>query len=118
MKSAFRSRIDLGPSPIGVRDSLYEEFVVFCLLGGLISVLRYRNGAAAIIVLLVFFYIGVSAFFSGSQTRYVVVIKPILFIWAGVSVVAVLDSLALVARRILARSATSYNAREQRAQSA
>ncbi len=116
IKSVFRSWIDRGPSPIGVRDSLYEEFIVVCLLGGSFLVFVRRNGPATILFFLLFLYIGISSFFAGPQTRYVVVVKPILFVWAGVSIVAIFDFVAIVVRRVFSRRHVSNNASDGRAQ--
>lgn len=109
--AAFRSRIDLGPSLIGFRDSPYEEFLVLCLIGGVVSVFVRGRSAAAILVLVFLSHVVVSSFFGGPQTRYVVAVKPILCIWGALGVVGLCDLVVIVARRTFARSGTSPCAR-------
>jgi|GEM_PF-4922315 len=94
MVSAFRSHIDRRRWSLGIGDSLYEMFVLFCLSGAVLFVWRYRDGPALILLLTFAFYIGISAFFGGSQTRYVVVVKPLLCLWTGFSAVVFFDAIA------------------------
>lgn len=118
IKRTFRSQIDRGPSPIGLRDSLYEEFILFCFLGGVMTIVMRRNAEATILVLIVFLYVGISALLSGPQTRYAVVVKPILLIWAAVSVVACADGIFFVVRSLRRRRVGAVDVLDKAARSA
>jgi len=105
VKELFRAHVDRGPSPLTVRDSLYEEFMLFAVLAGVVLVVRRRSLDACIPLLILTLYVGISALLAGSQTRYAVVVKPILFIWAGWGIVACVDVLVLIVRRLAPRRA-------------
>jgi hypothetical protein len=81
--SWFYSHVDSGDALLGLRDSIYEELIVACLMAGLATLVTRDRHAWLLIALTIGLHIGVSAFLGGPQARYTAPIKPLLLLYAA-----------------------------------
>ncbi len=85
----FHRHVDRADSFFGLVDSPYEEFVVLCGLGGILSLFRRDRTAWILVALVVGSQIAISAFLSGPQPRYVAPIKPLMLLYFALGGVTV-----------------------------
>lgn len=89
----FYERIENGGKVFGLLDSPYEVVMVLCLLGGLFTLYSMQRENWFVLLTVLALHVLISAFLSGPQTRYAVVIKPILLIFLAFMVVSLVDLL-------------------------
>ncbi len=82
----FYQRIEHG-GKIGFLDSPYEWMIALSLIGCLLSLYAPSRECWFILLVIVSLHVMISSFLSGPQTRYAVVIKPLLLIFLSYTLV-------------------------------
>ncbi|MCH7808721.1 MAG: hypothetical protein IIB60_05800, partial [Planctomycetes bacterium] len=83
----YRRHIEKGSPVVGLLDTPYEEFMLFCLLGGLLS-LRCPNRMFWIMLgVVVLAHVVCSAFLGGLHPRYAVPVHPLLHIFGAFALI-------------------------------
>lgn len=82
MVTWFHNNVDRPPGLLGVGGSRFADLAILGVIGLGCGVLRRGAAAWRILVVLVGAHILVSAFLGAAQTRYVVVVKPLLILGA------------------------------------
>jgi len=96
--SNFLNRVERGPAVLGVGDSLYEELMILCLFAGGATMLTRARGPWFIVGAVVASHVLISAFLSGSQTRYALPVKPFLMLYAAFGLVILGSAMKRMAR--------------------
>jgi len=108
----FHANVETGSPILGVGDSLFEECMYLCALGGVLSLFQRRRGAWMLVAMVISLHVLISTFFGGPQTRYAVPIKPILWLYASLPPAMVVQAL-FRRRRIENSSGSAAIARAQ-----
>ena len=82
MVTWFHNTVDQRPGLLGVGGSRFADMAILCVVGLGCGVLRRDAAAWRLLVVLVGAHILVSAFLGAAQTRYVVIVKPLLILGA------------------------------------
>ncbi len=86
----FHDRVDAAPPVIGIADSPYSEWIVFSLVGALLTLSTRERTLWFLLLTTLALHVLISAFLSGPQTRYVLPIQPILKLggaWFAIEIV-------------------------------
>lgn len=102
----YHRYIDKGPPVFGILDTPYEEFILLCALGGLLSLTRSDRMTWFIPGMVVFFHVVCQSYLGGVWPRYAVPIHPVMHIFGAFILVrlgkaALAMQRALVSRRVL-----------------
>lgn len=89
----FYEQVDAAAPVGGVLDSRYEQFIVLCALGAVLSLLRRGQEAWLVIALVITGQVVVSALLGGPQTRYAMPIKPLILLYFALLATAAADLL-------------------------
>ena len=85
----FHRHVDRADSIVGLVESPYEEFVVLCCLGGVLSLCRRDWTGWFLVALVIGSQVAISAFLSGPQPRYLAPIKPLMLLYLALGGVTV-----------------------------
>ncbi|MCK4658876.1 MAG: glycosyltransferase family 39 protein [Phycisphaerae bacterium] len=100
----FHEHIENGAPLIGLRDSLYEELVLICVLGGMLSLLIENRTSWAVVAMVVVLHVLVVSFIGGPHTRHAMPVKPLLLLYAGLLIATVLRVICEALGRLFHRS--------------
>ena len=78
-----RRVVERGPSLTGVLDHPYEEFMWFCLLGGVASLAMPNRVTWLIPAMVIFLHIFISANLGGTIPRYAIPVHPFIFLFGA-----------------------------------
>jgi len=101
----FYKAVDRGTAPIGLRDSVFEELMLICLVGGVLTLFAPRRGLWLLVAVAVVFHVCLSAFLGGPTPRYAVAVKPLLLLYAAFLLVGI--ARAVIRLTFLSREAAS-----------
>lgn len=108
----YREHVEKGSPILGLVDTPYEEFVLLCVLGGLLSLVQANRMVWMVPGLVVFCHVVCSAYLIETAPRWVVPVHPLLHVFGAfglvrVGQVVVVNMRALGSRCLPVRRATS-----------
>ena len=81
---AWHRTVDKGPSLTGLTDSLYEDLMLACCLGGVVSCWRLRRSIGVLLGCILMLHLMGTAFFV-ALPRYVSPLKPLMSLYAALA---------------------------------
>jgi len=110
-KRVYRDYIDDAPAPLGLLDSPYEQWMVFIMLSGLMTLMTRRRNEWLLVATVIALHVSVSAFLGGPQTRYLLPVRTLLLMYGAFGLCAVAAAVApliLGARRVSSKSVPGH----------
>lgn len=78
LATVFHKRMDAAPPVLGIADSPYSEWIVFCLIGLSLTLLTRDRSCWFLLIGALGAHVLISGFLGGPQTRYGLPVQPIL----------------------------------------
>lgn len=96
---SIREQVDKAPPIAGFMSNRYEEFILLCVLGGAIGLVRANRVAWLIPAAAIVIHVVVSSYLGGVWTRYTVPVLPLVYLYGAF---AIASALTLVWSAIIA----------------